>query len=343
MPRNASPFRPSILLACLALSLAEAQAGTLDDVTFDRYTPLSSNLELARRMLSPLTAAKLPQILTGKDAKLAEQPLDLRAERFAIYVPATPAPTQGYGLIVFVPPWDVAKVPERWKSTLDQYGFLFVTAARSGNETTALGRREPLALLAAINMQKRYAVDPARVYVAGFSGGSRIAMRLALAYPDVFRGAILNSGGDPIGDATVPLPPKDLFATFQSGSRLVYVSGNEDIFVVNAERASIHAMREWCQFHVEDRVIAGMAHGLIDASALSRALDALAAPMTNDTDKLAQCRAQIQSDVDAQLAQVRALIAQGRRDEARTLLTDIDAHFGGLAAPESVQLSSELK
>src|SRR5437879_3459051 len=94
-------------------------------------------------------------------------------------------------------------------------------AARSGNDASVLARREPLALLAAHNLMQRYPVDPERVYVGGFSGGARVAMRLALGYPDLFRGAILNAGSDPIGGAEIPLPPRDMFMRFQSSKRIV--------------------------------------------------------------------------------------------------------------------------
>ena len=68
-------------------------------------------------------------------------------------------------------------------------------------------------LLAAYNLMERFHADPDRVFVGGFSGGSRIAMRLALGYPDLFHGVLLNAGGDPLGNAEAgapPLPPRDL-------------------------------------------------------------------------------------------------------------------------------------
>jgi poly(3-hydroxybutyrate) depolymerase len=51
-----------------------------------------------------------------------------------------------------------------------------------------------LALIAAQNAMAQYSVDPQQVYIGGFSGGSRVALRLALGYPDVFHGALLNAG-----------------------------------------------------------------------------------------------------------------------------------------------------
>jgi hypothetical protein len=44
----------------VALHGRAGRAGTLRDVAFTDTTPLASSAELARRMLSPLTAAELP-------------------------------------------------------------------------------------------------------------------------------------------------------------------------------------------------------------------------------------------------------------------------------------------
>jgi poly(3-hydroxybutyrate) depolymerase len=64
-----------------------------------------------------------------------------------------------------------------------------------------LERRIPLALLAAHNVMQRYPVDKERLYIGGMSGGSRVALRIALAFPDVFHALLLHSGSDRIGTA----------------------------------------------------------------------------------------------------------------------------------------------
>ena len=220
------------MLLAPALSYAAAPSGKLlSNVVFTHYAENSSNAEMARRLLSPATVARLERQLADSGKALTGQPIDLAAERFTVYVPPI-APAHGYGLLVFVPPWQQAGLPEGWAPVLDQYGTIFVTAARSGNAENTMARREPLALLAAQNVLADYPIDPEHVYIAGFSGGSRIAQRLALGYPDLFRGAILNAGSDAIGDVTaeppIPLPPRELFLKFQSGTQLIYVTGERD-------------------------------------------------------------------------------------------------------------------
>jgi len=331
-----------IFVAAFALAVPRhAVAQTLNDVHFTDYTPLSSNMELARRLLTPLTSAALPDLVAKSGRRLSEQPVDLAQESFVVYVPAL-KPAQGYGLLVFVPPWNEAKIPPEWTDMLDQYGLIFVSAAKSGNDANPIGRREPLAVLAEQNIAKRYPLDPARIYVSGFSGGSRIAMRLALGYPDIFRGAILNSGSDPIGDAIVPLPPKDLFALFQDRSHLVYLTGERDMFVLQADAASRRAMRDWCVFNVDYRAMSGAGHEVASAAMLGRALDILAKSPEPDEADLAQCRLATEAALAAKVQSVKSLIAAGKRDDARALLTEMDGHFGGLAAPEIIELANSL-
>ncbi len=103
------------LVAAFALAHAASPlAGELrSGVVFDAYTPLSSNAELARRLLSPLTAARIPAILARSGKALAIQPIDLTRERFTVYAPAR-APTGGYGLLVFVAPWESGGLPQGW-------------------------------------------------------------------------------------------------------------------------------------------------------------------------------------------------------------------------------------
>jgi predicted esterase len=324
-----------------ALADSSPSSGTLSAVHFADYTPLSSNMELARRMLSPLQAAELPKALAQKGERLSEQPIDLAQESFALYVPAR-EPPQGYGLVVFVLPWDTARLPDGWGPVLDEKGLIFVSAARSGNDQSALGRREPLAVLAEQNVAHRYRIDPQRIYVAGFSGGSRVALRLALAYPDLFRGAILNASSDPIGTAAVQLPPKDLLLQFQEMAHLVYVTGDRDTARVGWDFASMHSLRDWCVFNVEYQTNNFTGHEVMNPDALSRALDSLAKPIKADPGGLAECRARIDAELESRLRQVQSLISAGNRDAARHILQDIDTRFGGLAAPQTLELESEL-
>ncbi len=331
-----------VVAALLAPPALPDGAGTggqlLREVAFTDYPDTARRSELLRRLLSPLTAAKLQHNPAEYAGLAADPPLDVAAERFVVYVPP-PVAGRAYGVLIFVPPWPDARLPPGWAATLDRLGLIFVSAARSGNEEPVLARREPLALLAAANIARQYPVDLERVYVAGFSGGARVALRLALGYPDVFRGVILNAGSDPIGNAEIPLPPRELLLRFQANTSIVYVTGaRDDSHLVDAmmSRRSLH---QWCVLNVDDEVEARVGHAVLEPAALSFAVRQLDRRERPDEKRLAECRAAIDADLAARLEQVGAMRAGGRHADADKLLIGIDARFGGLAAPRSLELA----
>jgi hypothetical protein len=328
-------------LFAAAADMPVGRAGLQRDAVFADYSPLSGSMELARRLLSPLNAMRVSQELARSGQAAREQSIDLAHERFAVYVPGQ-MPPHGYALLVFVPPWQAATVPPPWTSVLDRHGMIFVSASNSGNAADVLDRREPLALLAAYNIMRRYRVDPDKVYVGGFSGGSRVAMRMALAYPDLFHAALLDAGSDPIGSAQIPLPPADLFRQFQDSTRLVYATGQHDDGNLDKDVHSRDSMQAWCVFHLDTVAMPWAGHDLADPATLNHALDALLEPVKSDPDKLVACRARIENELTTALKQVGDLLADGKRDDARTLLDKIDAHYGGLAAPRSTELAKTI-
>src|SRR5882724_633679 len=311
----------------MAAAGAAAEGQRLPEVVLTDYGAPSSNPELVRRLVSPLAAVQLEQELRRSGKRLAEQPVDLSAEKFLLQVPSQHS-AAGYGLLVFVPPWQDARIPEGWAKVLNDLGVIYVTAARSGNEENLLGRREPLALLAAYNIMRRYPVDPERVYVAGFSGGSRVALRLALGYRDLFRGAILNAGSDPNGTAEVPLPPRELLLEFQSAVQLVYVTGERDEPHVSDDLLSVRSMRRWCMFNVTSFLQPRTDHEVAAPAALSRALGSLASNAPPEANKLAACRSALDAELETELHKVESLIANGQQTRAQQRLKGVDARFG---------------
>jgi len=336
-----SAFGLSVPNICMAQDALSAP-GLHSNVVFSDYAPPSESREILRRMQTPLAFAQMEKAIARSGRKLETQPLDLKNERFTVYIPASPPPPAGYGLLVFVPPWDDARLPDGWSSVLDARGIVFVTAAQSGNEQGVVNRRAPLALLAEENVVRRTHIDPARIYIAGFSGGSRVAMRLALAYPDIFAGAFLNAGADPIGDAAAPLPPDDLFARFQENARLYYATGAQDLSSLGMDARSLRAMRDLCVFNTHAERTPRTVHEIADAHVLFDALAFLDTPPASDPDRLASCRESVQADLQSALQAVRAAAAQGKQDDARKLLLDANNRFGGFAAKDLIALAGQL-
>ncbi|HZP67640.1 MAG TPA: PHB depolymerase family esterase [Rudaea sp.] len=317
--------------------------GAIDrSVQFDRYSPLSSSGELLRRLMTPLTALRIERALAQSGRAAQEQAVDLAREKFAVYVP-TQQPAAGYGVLVFVPPWEDAVVPPQWTAALDRHGIIFVSAANSGNAANVLDRREPLALLAAYNVMQRYRVDAAHVYVGGFSGGSRVALRLALGYPDVFRGALLEAGSDPIGTAQVPLPPADLFSEFENRSRIVFLTGRNDREHIDQDERTRRSLEASCVLDSAIEPMPWTGHETADPAAIDRALGALTTPVVHDAIKLDACRKRLEDELAEHAREVEALVTAGKRDGARDALEKLDARFGGLAAAESNSLANKIQ
>ena len=342
IPRAPSPWRT--LLATLGLAGAAAtpviaaDEGLMKDVTFGDYAAAASSSELARRVLTPLAFERLAPRLAHANA----EPLDLAQERFVVYVPPGAPPPGGYGLLVFIPPWPEAALPKDWPRVLDRHGMLFVSAAHSGNDADTLDRRIPLALLGYENIRKRYRLDPDRTYVGGLSGGSRVALRVALAYPDLFRGALLNAGSDPLGGDGIALPPADLFRRFQDSTRLVFLTGDRDEVNLHNDLVSRKSLHDWCVLDVASVTMPRTGHRIADAAGLERALKALDAPNDVDAAKLASCRADVEHVLAAATAETEAAIAAGDRVRAREILNAIDARYGGAAVAEIASLRKKL-
>lgn len=330
-----------MLLAALPAAATDAPTGLQPAITFHQPTPLSRNAEIALRMMTPLAARDLQAALAKSGQSLSGQPIAVDKESFVLFVPQK-APPGGFGLLVFIPAGREARVPSGWQAVLEDKGVIFVSAAASGNSESALGRRVPLALAGAANLLTRYPINPAHIFVGGMSGGSRLALRVALGFGDLFHGALLNSGSDPIGDAVSPLPPPRVFHAFQEQMRLVYLSGDQDAVNVTTDMASDNAIARLCVANRERRVMPGLGHETADAASFAWALDRLLAPREPFGPEGTACRAAHESEMTQALDRVAALADAGKPDEARALLTATDARFGGLAAPRSLELAERL-
>lgn len=189
---------------------------------------------------------------------------------------------------------------------------------------------------------QRYSIDPDRVYIGGFSGGSRVALRTALAYPDLFHGAFLNAGSDPIGSGEMQLPPDALFAKFQNSSRLVYVTGSDDDWNIQHDMASRDSMKTWCVFDTAVETMFRVGHEIAAPNSVDRALTALDRRPPGDPGKLSACRARIAKELASDLQHIDSLLDRHKPQDATRSLTKFDIHYGGLAAHEIIQLEARI-
>lgn len=332
------------LAACAALLLAaQAAASGPTVVALDALSPLAGRDEIAHRLLSPLARREYDRVVATQHLQVVDQTIATGEEQYDLFVPELPAGSgDAYGLVVFISPGSDFVVPPDWRGILARERLILVSARRSGNAQNMLGRRVPLALHGYGYATRHYKVDPERVYVAGFSGGGRTAQLVAFAYPDVFRGVLMFAGSDPFGEGAVAPPPRELMQLVQSRLRIVQSTGEADTVNISIDARARRSLAELCIPNVSHVVQARQGHGLPRAVGFNRALEALLRPGVPAADE-AQCNARLQARIDAELAEADRLARAGRQAQARKRLLDIDAHYGWLAAPGSVEAMERLE
>lgn len=339
-----APALASLLLLSPPLVAADAplpaqEPGWHRELVFDSYSPLAAKWAFADRVFAPTVVDRLRRFEAASGTVAVEHTVDLAEEHFDLFVPRR-RPDAGYGVLVFVSPMPDFPLPRDWHAELNRRGLVFVTARRSGNAQNAFERRMPLALHGLAEVQARMPVDATRVYVAGFSGGARVAERMALAWPDVFNGVVLFASSDPIGkDGLVP-PAAPLMRRFQRHSRVVFATGSSDLPNRNLDRITRASLSAYCVANVHT-VVPRIGHWVPDRRGLGRALDALESAPVADAGTDA-CIQRLEADAEAGLATVDALLADGKAEEAGERLGALEDRFGGLLAPRSVELATRI-
>jgi poly(3-hydroxybutyrate) depolymerase len=132
------------------------------------------------------------------------------AQSYALYLPRGYTADRSWPVIFAFDPGGRGRTPvERYQAAAEQYGFIVAGSNNSRNNSPEIGRA--VAAMSA-DVLSRFRVDPRRVYVAGMSGGARVAFSVALGSPEKVAGVIASSAGYPDDKPrkTLPFP---VFAT----------------------------------------------------------------------------------------------------------------------------------
>jgi hypothetical protein len=177
-----------LLLLAGAILVAESLVrGFAEDA--DDPSAIVTNFESAHRVDQ---AALRPDRLDSH----IDYSLDPAREKFFVHLPADFDSHATYGLLVYMHPGStLAAMPAGWGAILDQRRLLFVAPLQAGNDQEP-ERRLGLAVLAGEEMLNHYRIDRKRVYVAGWSGGARVAGMLAFYQGDLFHGTIQSCGSN---------------------------------------------------------------------------------------------------------------------------------------------------
>ena len=325
-----------LLLACAPGALADAPRTGSYQTTFDQTTSLAGGVEIFKRMLHPLAYEReMARYLPPE-----EQVIDPTKEHWQVYVPEDYDGSKPYGVLVWVAPWDVLGIPSGWQRSLKEHHLIYVAAGNSGNDQSVPMRRVPLALTGLVNIEARYKTDPARLYIAGFSGGGITASVMAAAYADVFTGGMFVSDSDGLGTENEPVPPLERFKLMQGRGRYVFLVGTEDAINEGVINQASSAYVDHCVLRVRKLSMLNEGHRDVDARYLTSALNYLDSPPDIKPDTQASCEGKLAGRRADAIAAVRAALAAGDKDKAEASLTDLQMVFGPLAEPEFSQLSA---
>lgn len=324
-----------VALALCASAYAIAAEASL--VAFDAPAPYADRAVIAQRMLHGYQFERANAHAAEAGRALAGVALDPRAERWELIAPDGCRAEAPCGVLVWVHPWDDARAPRDWARELGAARVIYVGALRSGNDQPVLDRRVPLALHGLAGVRARYATDPARTWVGGFSGGGRVASRLAIAYPDLFAGGIFVATSDGPGTGDAPLPAEPLLAQLRRGRYWLSV-GDADPENHSISRDAAKHFRRVCALDATLVLQTGWGHRTLDGRRLGHALRYLDAASGIAPDARARCEAAASAEADKALAEVRALLAAGDRAAARRALLDAHRVWGGLVAAGFAEL-----
>jgi poly(3-hydroxybutyrate) depolymerase len=141
-----------------------------------------------RQLRSPPTSR---QVRSSTQVTCAADP----TQSYAIFLPRAYTPDRDWPVILAFDPGGRGRTPvERYQAAADQYGFIVAGSNNSRNNSPEIGRA--VAAMSA-DVLSRFRVDERRVYVAGMSGGARVAFSVALGSPDHVAGVIASSAGYP--------------------------------------------------------------------------------------------------------------------------------------------------
>ncbi len=117
-------------------------------------------------------------------------------QRYQLFVPPAYKPGKTWPLFVFLSPGDAPLGWRFWQKLCDEKDIFFCAAYGAGNNTPP-GQRVRVILDVLDEVRRSFRIDPERTYLAGFSGGGRLACTIAFALPEFFGGGVALGGANP--------------------------------------------------------------------------------------------------------------------------------------------------
>ena len=149
-----------------------------------------------------------------------------------LYVPHSYDSSRPAGVLGFISPsasWSGSR--KSYNDLLEEKNLIWAGVLRAG-DATPLNERITKSLLTPAVLSQDYALDPDRMYVGGYWGGSHVAMLLATGKPGLFKGGIFVGNAIFWGNET----PPEIDAIRQN--RYTFIAGSIDDGITTVRRVA---------------------------------------------------------------------------------------------------------
>ena len=209
-------------------------------------------------------------------------PYDVTKETFDVLAPANYTPKEHWGLFIWISAGNTTALPKDWERILAEHRLIFMAARNSGNPRNIFARMR-MAIDANANARLLWNIDGRRVYVAGFSGGARVASMLGVAFGEMFSGTACFMGANFYTDVTGEdrklytlnyIPDDQVLGLSKKYCRYALVTSTKDMNRADT-RAVIAAFKKEGFANAELFDIPGIGHQVPEALWLGKVLDYL--------------------------------------------------------------------
>lgn len=205
-----------------------------------------------------------------------------------------PIASRPLGLLVWINPTPSAAAPREVLEAAAHHGLAVIVPAHAGNDRPVIDRLQ-IALDAVASARSVLWIDRERVYIAGMSGGGRLASMLWAGAPDVFTGAIgvvgINShhavpiGNGKVWPASHRIPGPPLAADLRRHP-IAAISGTRD-FNYTESKARIESLKR-DGYHARLFDVPNLGHTMPDAETLTQALAWIDKAVTDSREQAAE-------------------------------------------------------
>ena len=159
------------------------------------FRPSGTSLVIATWLIA-LSASRAPaQVLERGTIVDRVQCAGNPEQTYALYLPSTYSPERKWNLILaFHPAARGRLMAEKFQAAAEEYGYIVAASNNSRNGPHAVSQAAAQAMI--MDVGRRFTIDPQRVYLAGMSGGARVATGIALGNKSI-AGVIASSAGYP--------------------------------------------------------------------------------------------------------------------------------------------------